>query len=448
MSHLAQAPRSPRARLASALLSTLLSTLLLCALSASAWAQEAPNAQPNAQPDEPGAQRMEVVVSVTRGGAAATPVSSAPVILRAARPKGPFEPSDPKPEHEWTGVSDANGQVVFRDVPADLASRGLRLHAVTLHEDVAHKSDAAVPTPGMKLKLPIFEKTGDISLLEYQAVRLIVEPSEDYLVFSLTVSLVVRSDKALDTSMLSGERFAKGLPIELPLKAQGIHSFGPGTHATVNSTVYWQGVIRPAEPVNLQLRYSIPVRDSRFVYEQRLDYPAKQVDIVVPLQTQFRKIPRLNALSLAVLDFDVQARSDVPGIRQDVETLYAVAKRPLKAQDSIKMQLVGLPFKRSSGPWAALGLAALGILGVAALARAEAARAARAQDPSHRLEKLTRERDALFEELEQLELELDKGLITARDYEIEGMAMRERLALILRKLEDLGQAPAGAASRA
>lgn len=423
-------------------------------MSASAWAQE-PTAQPQeaapaqadaqAQPTQAPAS-MSLSVEVMRGGANAGPLQGAPVILRAARPKGPFEPTDPTPVHEWTGVTDANGVATFEGVPADLTSKGLRLHAVTLYEGVSYKSNAAIPVQGMKLRLPVFEKTGQVELVQIDQLRLIIEPSEGYLIFSQTLSVSVSGDKALSTSLLAGEQFAKGLPFELPLKAQGINVFGPGQHKTINSTVYWTGEIKPGEPLNLQVRYSIPANDERFIYEQRLDYPVKQADIVVPIQTQFRKIPRLNALQLAALGFDAKVSTDVPGIKPGVETLYAVAQGPLAAQSTIKLQLKGLPFKRSQAPWVVLLLGLLGAGGAIWLARKESA-AARAKLPVAQLRmKLNKERESLFEELVALELDFDRELLTAREYEVERMAISERLALIMRKLKDLDQAPPEAAA--
>lgn len=401
--------------------------------------QETPPAQPQAVPvAAPKDNKLQVVVEVTQGGANAQAFANAPVILRAARPKGPFEPTDPKPELEWAATTDAQGMVTFTEVPDDLATRGLRLQAVTLFDGVTYKSDAAIPTRGMKLRLPVFEKTGQPELVEIDSLRLIIEPSEGFLIFSQTISLVVKGDKALATSLLPGEHYAKGLPIELPLKAKGINIFGPGEHKTINSTVYWQGVIKPGEPVNLQVRYSMTATEERFIYEQRLDYPVNKADIVVPLQTQFRKVPRLNNLEIAALGFESKADANVPGIRPGVETLHAIANGPLKPNDTIKLQLKGLPFSRSQAPWVVIALGLLGMLGVVIFARREDIKARTKRPLAQIKQSLIKEREALYEELVAIELDLDKGLLTAREYEIESMVFRERLALILRKLEDLG----------
>lgn len=437
--------------------SLLLSALCALTLSTAAQAQTpaptqeaapsqeaAPTAQPTPTPQEE--KTLQVVVEVTQGGANAQAFANAPVILRAARPKGPFEPTDPKPELEWAATTDAQGMVTFSEVPADLATRGLRLQAVTLFDGVTYKSDAAIPTRGMKLRLPVFEKTGQPELVEIQDLRLIIEPSEGFLIFSQTISLVVKGDKALATSLLPGEHYAKGLPIELPIKAKGINIFGPGEHKTINSTVYWQGVIKPGEPVNLQLRYSMTATEERFVYEQRLDYPVNRADIVVPLQTQFRKVPRMNDLEIAALGFDAKPDANVPGLRPGVETLHAIASGPLKPNDVIKLQLKGLPFSRSQAPWLVIALGILGMLGVVVFARREDAKARTKRPLAQIKQGLIKEREALYEELVALEIDLEKGLLTAREYEIESMVFRERLALILRKLEDLGQAQEPASS--
>ncbi len=424
--------------------SLAIALLLLTAISTAhvALAQQPP-APPQAEQAAPGdalveeGQSFSVTVQVQRSGQPAA-LEETVVFLRAARPKGPFEPTDPAPEQEWTGLTDAQGIARFEGIPADLATRGLRLHALVMDAQEAFKSAPAIPTAELRLSVPIFARTGDLATLRVGALRTFIEPWEDFLVFSQNWTLVVSGDRALDTSLLTGEAYAKGLPLELPVKAQGINVFGAGEHQVINSTVYWRGVLKPGEPVNLQLRFSVPAKQDTLIYEQRLDYPAQQVDVLVPLETPHKKVPRLNKLELAGIGFKSEARQEIPGLGRPLELLYAHPDNPnheLKAGESIQLRLRGLPFAPPRGPWIALALGLLGALAVLAFAALERRRQRQGGDTRARHALLMREREALFEALAELERDLARGAVSARDYELESLLLRERLALILKKLE-------------
>lgn len=385
--------------------------------------------------------KTSVTVRVMTGGAKSQPLKQAPVILRASRPKGPFEQKDPKPFKEWAGQTNALGQITFSDVPDDLAKQGLRLHAISMYKGMTFKSRAIVPFAGAKLDVVTFEKTADLSKVQLQDWRLIIEPSEGFLVFTQQFKLQVTGDKALDTALLTGEKYEKGLPITLPIKAKGLNIFGPGTHQAIDSTAYWRGVLKPGEPVNLQLRYSMSVRDATFVYEQTLDYPVINADIAVPLKTRFRKVPRMNNLTLAAIGFKAEVRQRIPGVNREVEVLYAQpdnAKKSLERGGVVKLQLRGLPYRQPIGPWIALGLGILGFIVVLIAGRAAQKKHKSQVNAKVQRDALQREREALFEDLAGLEEEFERNEVSAQEYDIESMALRERLALVLKKLDDLG----------
>ena len=238
---------------------------------------------------------MEVTVELDPSSLSVAPATLAgqPVILRAVRPRGPFETGPVQPAEEWVAETDTRGVAHFR-VPAagPLASGGLRLQAVTVWNGAPLQSPAVLPAEGVQLPIRLMAFGHDPNTVRLGSLRLVVEPWEDYLVMSQQVELTVEGDQMLDTTNLPGKRFEKGLPIRLPVKAQGIQVMGPGEHKVVNSTVYWSGVLRPNQPVSLQLRYSMSVTSPRFTYEQLVDYPvAGQVQIIVPLETRYRKVP-------------------------------------------------------------------------------------------------------------------------------------------------------------
>ncbi len=426
----------------------LLAALFICAVSASTALAQQPAATPPqpSQNTEDAASTQDaatfgVTVAVTRSEEA---IPGAPVFLRAARPKGPFEPTDPKPAREWTGVTDKDGVATFDGIPKDLAKQGLRLHAVTTVDGTTYKSPASTPTPDLRLNIPVYERGAEASALRIPSVRMIVEPWEGYLVFTQMWTLTVEGDKALDTSMLSGARYAEGLPFTFPLKAQGINVRGPGDTKTVggteSTTLYWQGVIRPGEPINLQIRFSISVRDSDFAYQQLLDYQLGQLEIIIPLETQYKeKLPRLNGLGFRAPNFkadNIKSGFNIPGLRPDKEFIWA-KRTDIPAGDAILFQLKNLPYKRPVGPWVALGIGLFGALVVFFFA-SRATRRDRT-DVHELIEQLRHERDELIAELRALEEDYDEGYVTDREYDAESLALRTRIALILKKLDELEQ---------
>ena len=397
-------------------LSALLGCVLVCASWTSAHAQ--------------------VQVTVKERGQA---LQGAPVLLRAARPKGPREPRDPKPAREWAGQTNAQGVATFTDVPADLAQQGLRLHAISMHKGVSFKSPVVIPSANARLGITIYEKTADLGVLSLKDWQLIVEPAEGFLIFTQNFQLQVSGDKALDTSLLTDPKYEKGLPLEMPLKAKGINAFGEGKHQVIDSTVYWQGVVKPGAPVNIQLRYSMTAYESVFVYEQAFAYPVLNPSVIAPVQTRYKKIPRLNDLELAVVGFDAEARSTFPGTNRPLEILYAAPKdaATLPAGSTVKVRLKGLPFSKPMGPWITLALALLGAVLSFGFYGVVKRRYAAHMSAKQRHDALLRESEGLYQELEALEDDLARGDISEQDYTLETMGNKERLALILKKIDEL-----------
>ncbi|MEM1350675.1 MAG: hypothetical protein AAGI01_19085, partial [Myxococcota bacterium] len=345
-----------------------------------------------------------VTVEVRKGGPDGEALAGAPVFLRAARPKGPFEPTDPEPVREWTMVTDADGRAIFRDVPSALAAQGLRLHAVAQYEGELFKSSAVTPTPGVKLTVPVFERTFDTSLIQVASVRTVVQIAERYLVFGQTWTLTIEGNAALDTTLVPDASFEKGLPLELPLKATGINTQGGGGGAlkTVNSTVFWKGVLKPGEPVNIQIRYSIPVKRETYVYEQDFAYPVRRVEFIVPVQTPFSKVPYLDGLELRSNELRPGSPEDVAGLRTDQSFIISLADDVPPGQ-KIRLQIKNLPFTRPLGPWVALALGLLGAVAILVFAASERREYIAQESMASFLETLAVERDVLFDELADLQ---------------------------------------------
>lgn len=401
---------------------------------APAEAGDGTTASQQAAPAEP--TTMTVTVTL-KHGADDHPIANTPVFLRAARPRGPFEPTAPKPESEWTGFADANGVATFSSIPRDLTTSGLRLHAVTTYEGLAFESSAITPVDGSKLEITVWDKGLDPSVVEIQNLRTVVEVWENYLVFTQYYTLTNTGKTALDVKLLPGEKYEKGLPFELPVKAKGINVTGPGESMVVNSTFYWKGVLEPNARANLQVRFSMSIRDPEFEYEQQVDWPTQNVEVVVPIQTKFEKLPRLTELELRPPGFKETDRG--PGIFDLRDDIDFVGARGLKLSpgESFSFQLRGLPFHRPKLPWLFVALGLVCAVLVVVFARREFKAAATRAGREEVRVVLEAQRAALLDELVAVERDMDEGILTRAEAEFESAALREELALVLKKLTDL-----------
>lgn len=365
------------------------------------------------------------------------PLTDTGVILRASRPRGPFEPKQPEPREEWTATTNAQGEATFDDIPKRLTTSGLELYAVATYGGIPFESSRVSIADGVNLTIEVFEQARDTSKVRIERIRTIVEPWEDYLVFVQFWTLALDGQRALDTTSLSGETFEKGLPLELPLDAEGIKASGRGETKVVNDTVYWKGVLKPGRSVSFQMRFSMPASTPSFVYEQRVDYPVDRLDVVVPLKTNYKKVGRLDGAVLKAPGFErVETMQSVPGLRRDLPSLYATG-RSLEAGESFAFKLEGLPFDRRYGPWMTLALGLLGALGVFLFARRESRPLDSEEARAEAIETLEADRDRLLDELAHLEEAWDEGEIDEVDYETESLRLREQLSLIDDKLDEL-----------
>jgi hypothetical protein len=364
------------------------------------------------------------------------------VVLSARRPKGPFEQKDPEAVREWTGITNASGTATFSGVDTDtLVENGLRLDAQVEHGGMTYKSGQVMPANGAVVEVDVFERSADLDKLFVANLRTLVYVWEEYLGFQQVWTISVRGDKALDTSLLKGRDFENGIPLTLPLKAEGINVVGGRLKTkTVNSTVFIAGVIKPGESIPVRIDYSIPVTDTEYTYEQKLDYPAKNVDVGVMLDTGFQQYPRLRDLTMTAPGFEaVEPQRGFGRVFQQFgQRDFLIAKgAQVNAGDSFVVHMEGLPFEEPLGPWIALGLGVAGMLFVFGFGRAEDKRMGGKQTEEQIADLLRQEKEELLEELVALEEDYEEGYATQDEYERESMMLRERLALVMRKLRDL-----------
>jgi hypothetical protein len=379
---------------------------------------------------------LEVNVVVTHATDNKADVVGLPVIVQAVRPRGPFETTAPRPVFESVAITDESGRARIDDIPASVIEQGLRLQASATFGGLNFMSSPVTASRRASLTVRVHDKGHDPAAIHVQNLRVIVEPWEKYLVFTQYWTLAIDGDLAVDTSLLPGREFERGLPLRLPVKAEGIQAMGPGSNQAVNNVIFWNGVLKPGEPVTLQIRFSIPAKNPTFVYEQAMGYPTRNVELIAPLQTQFKKIQRLDHLELLAPGFTVGSDASALGLRDDMEFLIGTGVS-LNTGEEFRFQLRGLPFRPPRGGWIALGLGLLGSIFVLGYGRRERALFAGRTVAGEALEALQRERDGLFDELTAVELEWEKEAIDEVSYETRAWLLRERLALVLKKIDDL-----------
>ncbi|MFB6264754.1 MAG: hypothetical protein ABEL76_14185 [Bradymonadaceae bacterium] len=378
-----------------------------------------------------------------RHGAEDRPVEDATVLLRAARPKGPFEKGLPKARKTWSASTDADGVATFESLPSELASSGLELTAVVEYGGISFRSSSAPMADGARLSVDVYDKTPRAKGVRVRRLRTVVEPWEDYLVFTQFWYLQAPENRAVDTTLIENESGQTGLPIEFPTDAEGIEASGSGDTKVIDGTLYWKGTLTPNRTRRLRVRFSMSAKRSSFVYRQTVDYPTDEVEVALPIETNYEKHPRLNDASLAAKGFEtVEYTTQIRGLKRGVEYLYA-SGRSLEAGESFAFKVDGLPFGRPKGPWIALILGLLGAAGVAVYGFSgpvETEEESRADAE----QQLRDEHDRLLDELADLERARERGELGDIDYEVESLRLRERLALVKEKLDELEADAAGA----
>lgn len=438
-------PTASRAALSALLLTTISAGLLLSAPSP-AHAQEAGEAAQAAAEDEAPAEQAQgetfsVSARITQAAERGEALEPSAVILRAARPKGPFEQADPPAEHEWSAMSDETGVATFEEIPQEIATSGLRLQAVTVHNGLTFKSAQKVPAPGVSLDITLYEQSHDLSGVRIEELQTIAHIWENHIFFQQFYLFTVDGDQIINTAQLPGEEFKRGLPIHLPIPALGINIQAAGETSVLNSFAYWKGVLKPGETVPISITFSVRADSTTFVYEQEVDYPVDNAKIFVPLEANSPqvKIPYFDTVSLSAPDFEVDAVEG--GLGGDNQGTFLVADgRQLAQGDSFAFQLKGLPYDEPTGGWIALGLGILGGVLLLLYTRKERAHVEASRRSAEVQDMLKREHEELLDELALLEQDYLDGEVGDIEYENESLLLRGRIALVMKKLGEITDA--------
>ncbi|MEZ4458916.1 MAG: hypothetical protein R3E66_04165 [bacterium] len=292
------------------------------------------------------------------------------------------------------------------------------------------------PADKLGLTLDVFEKGVDLSGFKIQSIRTVVEPWEDYLIFTQFYMLTNTAKTALDTTILPGKDLERGIPIRLPVKAQGIRASGPGNSAVIDSFVFWQGTIRPNETIPIQVSFSMPVHSPDYVYEQEIAYDVDNLEILVPLQTRFPKLPRLNGVELAAPGFKMESGYGLFGMRDDMEFIGGTGKS-VKKGEALRFKVSGMPYHRPLAPFIVFGFALLSAIFIGVIGRREAQRVRGEAGLKDLRKALEVERESLLEQLVALRVGIRTGTVTQEEHDALSTSLQERLALILHKLSSI-----------
>lgn len=405
-------------------------------------ADAAPGAEVQDAP-ETAPQAMTVRVKLEHATRPDAPVADVVVVVQADRVRGPFEPPPEKALYEVAGTTDAQGQAEIA-LPGNVLTEGLRVKALARFDGMTFQSAPMTPSPTTQIGVKVYDRGVDTGTIRITTLRTMVQPWEDYLVFTQSWTLGTSGKEALDMSALPDPDMERGLPLVLPVKAEGIQTGGDGQVEVVNNIVFWKGVLKPGEPSTVQVRFSMSAKSPEFTYEQTLDYPADTLEILAPLRTEFRKIPRLNKLELAAPGFTVASDGTAVGLAPDAEVLVAHGAK-LERGQALRFQLRGLPFEPPLGPWVTLGLGLVAAFGILFMARKEGALRKSATFRQMTLDALEAERRTLMQQLAEIERSYREGQMEELDYQGEESLLRERISLLLKKIDDLCQ---GSAPRA
>lgn len=370
-------------------------------------------------------------------GVSEEPLTGETVTLKAFRPNRRSQRQQTELVETWEVETDSEGVAHFDGLAGELLDERLGLFAEVKSSGIEFRSRQKLASEGVELRISTFPTAENLDDVLVERLRTVIEPWEDYVVVVQYWDLTVEGERAIDTRRLENEEFQHGLPLELPTDAKGIHLNGPGESKIIDSTANWKGILRPNRSTQLRLRFSMSANSPEFTYRQRVDYPVQETEFVVPLQTKYDKVPRLDDATLAAPGFEqVEATTEVPDFRSDNEYLYARGKS-LDAGETFVAHVTGLPFKRPAGPWITLGLGLFGMGLIVAFARRETARFESDEATGDAIQALEEEREQLLEELAELQRAYEEDAVTEITYETESLHLRERLSLIMKKLREL-----------
>ncbi|MEO1272860.1 MAG: hypothetical protein AAFX99_32635, partial [Myxococcota bacterium] len=190
------------------------------------------------------------------------------------------------------------------------------------------------------------------------------------------------------------------------------------------------------KPLTLQVQFALPIKSAHLEYRQPMLFPTEGMRVIVARTTKSTRFPELD-LELTAPGFQVGDNRDLPGLRQDMKFLVARGGHASPGE-VLSFSIDGLPARDRFWAWLAIGVAIGVLLAGFGLWRHEATllNAGEAQ----RRGALAEERESLYGQLADLEDRYDAGEVSDYRYDLESARLRERLALVLHRLGQGGDA--------
>lgn len=363
-------------------------------------------------------------------------VGGTPVVLRVSRRRGPFEAKWPEPAVEKEALADSKGLATFDVGPQVMSSRRV-LYAVVNRDGYTYYSPlqpAQLPVNLTVQLTPVGKKKSDAKVRKLETI---VQPWEDYLIFTQVWRLASRDGVAVDTTQIGDTETETGLPIEMPMPSEGITVKGEGEHKVVDSTIYWKGTLQPDRAKKIRVRYSIKASEASFIFDQSLDYPVEAAQVYLPLQTGQEKLPRLNNAELIAPGFEGVRASDDSRIFRGTDVLIAEGAT-FEAGDTLTFQIRGLPYGKPIGPWVATGLGFAAAFLVLVVGFRDGDESVENQAGGEEAARHLRHvREQLIERLMDIEDAYADGRISEHEFEEEKLRIREQLSVVVEKLENI-----------
>jgi hypothetical protein len=386
---------------------------------------------------------LDVTVS-KKGEAGAEPVAGATVLLEARAGEMVVT--------KKSAVTGAGGVAKFETLQS---IAGVTYVPTVTHDGATFSAVGVVPPKdGSRLtsSLSVYGISTDDSKIRVSQLITAAELWEDQFLITQTWTFVNRDTVAFDPTKAGGEKYNDGLQIRTPTDAKGVHATvirgrGDVTQARVVEDKVWvRSPVPPetkgTEPLRVRLQFSLDHNTDTLSLDQPILYPVEYSEVIAPLGTRFEKVPTLD-LSMNAPGHTVETRK----LRNGDQGLVASGGK-YSAGDGLRFDLSGFPVFTSPFNNIAAVLVLLIFVGGVLLFRKEVVtRRGGRSEMQQRTVALKSERETLFESLRDLELRYDQGGVSDRAYDIEAASLRERLALVLRRLAANDSATSGTAGQ-
>jgi hypothetical protein len=380
---------------------------------------------------------LEVKVSKVDKEGMRTPFAGASVLLDAmASPQMKIK--------TYTEKADDTGTATFKIT----AIKGGTYVPKVLNDGLNTVGATIVPDgPKKTVSIDVYGKTGDDSGILVTGLRTIVELSEGTLRFTQMWSIVNTSPLTFDPAASADEKYEDGFPIRLPKLAKGAHVrimkgksvVGEGEVAEDRALV--KSAVPPMtdgqEPLNVNIIFAIDLIDSTLEYVQPVEYKVEGMQVIVPTQTRFKRMPTLD-LRLSAPGFaEVGDNKNLDDLRRDTDFLVARGGQA-DAGGALKFSIEGYPVDDPAERKIALGLVFFSFF--AGFLIYFRLRKSPVVNRESLINALSKEKEDLFDDLHELEERYESGEVSNRLRDIEAAKIRERLALVMRRLDQENQA--------